>query len=126
MTDIAATADGRISSFCAGVGGEWRRIASINICAGDDCPTGWSNSSYNSISFCRAPSDSIGCYLTFFSTNGTSYQHVCGRARGIRRDHQILFMKMHNLISIDSYYVDGLSITHGNPRQHIWTCSWTY
>ena len=23
--------------------------------------------------------------------------------------------------SVDSYYVDGLSITHGNPRQHIWT-----
>ena len=23
--------------------------------------------------------------------------------------------------SIDTFYVDGLSITHGNPRQHIWT-----
>ena len=23
--------------------------------------------------------------------------------------------------SLDSYYVDGLSITHGNPHQHIWT-----
>ena len=23
--------------------------------------------------------------------------------------------------SIESYYVDGLSITHGSPRKHIWT-----
>ena len=27
--------------FCAGVEGQWRRIASINISAGDNCPTGW-------------------------------------------------------------------------------------
>ena len=44
--------DGHI---CAGVGGEWRRIASINISAGDDCPTGWNKSSYNGVSFCRTP-----------------------------------------------------------------------
>ena len=23
--------------------------------------------------------------------------------------------------SIDSYYMDGLSVTHGSPRQHIWS-----
>ena len=113
---VAAFPDGHI---CAGVGGEWRRIASINISAGDDCPTGWNKSSYSGVSFCRAPSGSAGCYSTFFSTNGVSYKHVCGRARGYQKGSTDAFQL--NGQPIDSYYVDGLSITHGSPRQHIWT-----
>ena len=119
MTLIAAIADGSIILSCAGVEGQWRRIASIDISAGDDCPTGWSKSSYNNFSFCRTPSDDGGCYSTFFSTNGVSYQHVCGRARGYQKASPDAFQD--NGRSIDTYYVDGLSITHGNPRQHIWT-----
>ena len=119
MTAIAV-ADGSIMLSCAGVGGEWRRIASINISAGDDCPIGWNKSSYNGINFCRASADVLGCYPTFFSTNGVSYQHVCGRARGYQKGSTDAFRV--NSEPIDSYYVDGLSITHGgNPRQHIWT-----
>ena len=109
--------DGHIILSCPSVGGEWRRIASINISAGNDCPTGWNKSSYNGVSFCRASNDSGGCYPTFFSTNGVSYQHVCGRARGYQKGLPEGFISQ----SIDSYYVEGLSITHGNPRQHIWT-----
>jgi len=119
MTLIAAIADGRIILSCAGVEGQFRRIAGINISAGDDCPTGWNKSSYNGASFCRAPSDSNGCYSTFFSTNKVSYQHVCGRARGYQKGSPDAFL--FNTLSIDSYYVAGLSITHSNPRQHIWT-----
>ena len=52
---------------CAGVGGEWRRIASIDISAGDECPTGWNKSPHSNISFCRSPSDNAGCYSTNFS-----------------------------------------------------------
>ena len=37
MTVIAANGD--FISTCAGVGGGWRRIANIDISAGDDCPT---------------------------------------------------------------------------------------
>ena len=105
--------------FCAGAGGQWRKIAGIDISAGDNCPTGWLKSSYNDVSFCRAPSDSSGCYSTFFSTNGVSYQHVCGRARGYQKGSPDTFL--HNTQLIDNAYVYGLSVTHGNPRQHIWT-----
>ena len=115
MTAITATAAEH--QFCAGVKGQWRKIAGINISAGDDCPTGWNKSSYNGVSFCRTPSDNGGCYSTFFSTNGVSYQHVCGRARGYQKGSPEAF----STGSIDSHYVHGLSITHGNPRQHIWT-----
>ena len=114
MTAIAAK-----DHFCAGVEGQWRRVASINTDVGDNCPTGWIKSSHNGTSFCRAPSDGRGCYSTFFSTNGVSYQHVCGRARGYQKGSPDAFSR--NTLSIDTYYVDGLSITHGNPRHHIWT-----
>ena len=123
MTGIATAhtvTDSHVILSCAGVKGEWRRIASINISAGDDCPTEWNKSSYNGVSFCRAPSDNAGCYSTFFSTNRVSYQHVCGRARGYQKGATDAFENFYSQ-TIDSYYVDGLSITHGNPRQHIWT-----
>ena len=107
MTLIAAIADdGNIS--CAGVEGQWRRIAGVNISAGDDCPTGWLKSSYNGIGFCRAPSNDDGCYSTFFSTNGVSYQHVCGRARGYQKGSTDAFR--YNTRPINTYYVEGLSI----------------
>ena len=115
----AAVAASRITFSCADVEREWRRIANISMKAGDDCPTGWSKSSHSGNIFCRAPNDSAGCYSTFFSTNGVSYQHVCGRARGYQKGTPYAFSQ--SSLSIDTYYVDGLSITHGNLHQHIWT-----
>lgn len=46
-----------------------------------------------------------------------NYNKVCGRARGYQKGTPDGFKSSGN---IDSY-VDGLSITHGSPRQHIWT-----
>ena len=119
MTEIAV-ATGDILSTCAGVGGGWRRIANVNTSSGGDCPGGWRKDTHSGVSFCRVVSDDYGvCSSTNFSTNGTSYQRVCGRARGYQKGHSVA---LHfGFQTIDSYYVDGLSITHGNPRQHIWT-----
>jgi len=94
---------------CGNIGG-WTRIASVNITRGDECPTGWDKSSQDGISFCRSPSDNAGCYPVLFSSKGISYQKVCGMARGYQKGY------------IDGIYNnDALSITHGNPRQHLWT-----
>ena len=110
-----------ISGFiptCAGVGGGWRRIAKVDISTGDNCPSGWRKDTYSNVTFCRIVSDSNTCSSTNFSTNGTSYQKVCGRARGYHKGDSFAFLSSQ---SINGYYTDGLSITHGNPRQHIWT-----
>lgn len=37
---------------CAGVGGGWSRIISINTTAGDDCPSGWYKGNHSGVSFC--------------------------------------------------------------------------
>ena len=109
-------------STCAGVGGGWRRIVNINISAGDDCPGGWRKVTQSDVSFCRAASDaSFTCSSASFSTNGISYQRVCGRARGYQKGHTLGFYTWGRTANID-YYVAGLSITYSsNPRQHIWT-----
>ena len=62
----------------------------------------------------------IGCYSAFFPTNGVSYQYVCGRTRGYQKGATDGLHIHTHTESIDTYYVKGLSITHGNPCQHIY------
>ena len=117
MTAIAFSRGAILS--CAGVDGVWERIASFNITAGDDCPSPWVKSSHNGVNFCIG-STATGCYSVIYSTNGMSYQRVCGRASGYQKGSPDAFNAGGN--TIDSSYVEGLSITHGSsPRQHIWT-----
>ena len=124
MTAIAIAKN--FISTCAGVGGGWRRIANINISAGDDCPGEWRKATQSGVSFCRVASDvdSWICSSANFSTNGISYQRVCGRARGYQKGETLAFWGsvLHYNRTIDQSYADGLSITYSNnPRQHIWT-----
>ena len=65
---------------------------------------------------------SYGCNSVTFSTNGIRYSQVCGRVIGYQYGHTDAF----NSYSIDGPYVEGISITHGSPRQHIWTLAAGY
>ena len=77
------TISGDFISTCAGVGGGWRRIVNINISAGDDCPGEWRKATQSGVSFCRVASDNeFVCSSANFSTNGISYQRVCGISEG--------------------------------------------
>ena len=123
MTAIVTNSD--FISTCAGVGGGWRRIANINISAGDDCPGEWRKATQSGVSFCRVASNNrFVCSSANFSTNGISYQRVCGRARGYQKGQTLGFF-IHTKpkpTSSDDFYVSGLSITYGsNPHQHIWS-----
>ncbi|XP_065907266.1 uncharacterized protein [Dysidea avara] len=108
-------------STCAGVGGGWRRIANINVTAGDHCPSGWHRATHSGVSFCYKGDTGV-CSSTFFSTNGTSYQRVCGRARGYQKGNTIGFRGSQNFFqTINDAYADSLGIHYGSPRQHIWS-----
>ena len=55
---------------------------------------------------------------TFFSTQGNHYSKVCGQLRGYQYHSPDGFGQGSN--NIESYYVDGVSITYSsNPRKHI-------
>ena len=116
MTDIAYSRGDLISS-CVGVGGTWKRIVNFNITAGDNCPSPWVKSSHNGVAFCINPSTTGGCYSVFYSTNGRHYEKVCGRASGYQKGSPDGFVGITSFFD----YFEGLSITHGSPRQHIWT-----
>ena len=113
---FSAFSHGGLILSCAGVDGIWKRIASFNITAGDDCPSPWVKSSHNGVSFCIPASTAAGCYSVNYSTNGMSYH-----AEGVWKSHWILERNRHNADafgaignSIDSTYVEGLFITHGS------------
>ena len=122
--NMSITASSNFISTCAGVGGGWRRIVNINISAGGDCPGEWRRATQSNVTFCRVASDDGGytCSSANFSTNGISYQSVCGRARGYQKGQTAGFVPRSRTATIDYYYVSGLSITYkNNLRQHIWT-----
>ena len=122
MTEFAVASN--FISTCAGVRGGWRRIVNIDISAGDDCPGEWRKATQSGVSFCRIADNNLWtCSSASFSTNGRSYQRVCGRARGYQKGRDtVAFYGSHYGRTIDQDYVSGLSITYGsNPRQHVWT-----
>ena len=53
------------------------------------------------------------------STANIQYSTVCGRITAYQVGSTDDFSVPND--SINSAYVDGVSLTHGNPRQHIWT-----
>ena len=68
----------------------------------------------------RSESAIDGCVSTTFKTYGVEYSHVCGRVIGYQDHTPDSFSS--RVPTIDTNYVDGVSLTHGeSPRQHIWT-----
>ena len=93
---------------------------------GDDCPSGWQKGTHSGVNYCCVIDDDYptdNCSSTTFSTNGASYQRVCGRAiKGYQKRWSNAFWAYHrHTQDSNGYHVDGLSITHGNPQHHIWT-----
>ena len=109
-----------------GTEGGWTRLAYLDMSdSTQNCPTGFSLYESNGVRACgRANSSDGSCQSVQFPSNNISYSQVCGRVVGYQYaspdavDGSVI-TPQHNNIS--SYYVDGVSITHGSPRQHIWT-----
>ena len=107
---------------CNGTPG-WRCVAFIDMTdTSYNCPTGLNLTSYSNTSACgRSHTNSGECSSTTFSVGGLPYSRVCGRIKGYQFGATNAFWI--NVMDIDSYYVDGVSLTHREPgsRQHIWT-----
>ena len=110
---------------CGGPG--WRRVVLFNMTnTSHICPTGLRLTTYSKRTCGRATSGGRRCWSTTFSVGDSQYRWVCGRAQAYRVGGSWAFHEYHSKYSrqsIDGYYVDGLSLTHGAPgsRQHIWT-----
>ena len=108
---------------CGGYG--WKKAAYLNITDPmQTCPPAWELITTPRRS-CGRPSDAerLSCYSAMFPTQGIQYSQVCGRIIGYQvGEPQAFHLENRNRPqSINGAYVDGVSLTFGNPRQHIWT-----
>ena len=102
---------------CGGITGGWMRIANIDTTQGDNCPSGWSKITQPR-PLCRGSGDGAGCYSAYFSNNKAEYNSICGKLRGYQKGSTDGF---HTNTIINNPYLEGVSITIGNPRKHVWS-----
>ena len=112
---------------CGGSG--WRRVAFLDMTDPDQtCPSSWRLFSQGSVRACaRRETNTSSCDSVQFSPDGYEYTQVCGRIVGYQYASPDGYIFSHHFITltpgneINEPYVDGVSVTYGAPRQHIWT-----
>ena len=92
----------------------WRRkldrVAYLNMSDPmQSCPSAWRDHSANGVRVCGQQIS--GCQSTIYPAGNHSYSRVCG---------QVWTATLSPLMA-HIVYVEGVSITHGSPRSHIWT-----
>ena len=104
--------------------GIWYRVAYLNMAdSSQQCPPAWRQYSGNQYRACGRPiSGSQSSPATFYTTN-RQYSKVCGRVIALQFASPDGF---HPFNGIDGVYMDGISITYGSPRNHIWTFVGSY
>ena len=107
---------------CGGVTGGWIRVAELDMTnSSHQCPSGLRQRTDSGKRTCAPYSNN--CSSTSFSVETLSYSSVCGRIIGYQDSaiDAFNFKTRYTNLSIDDNYLDGVSLTHGSPRQHIWT-----
>ena len=102
--------------------GGWMRVANLDMTDPlQQCPAGFKQITRTvpPLRTCGRPDSHTGCVSTVFPVHDIEYSRVCGRIIGYQIGTPDAFY--HRSVGIDSYYVCGISLTHGQPRQHIWT-----
>ena len=115
--------------------GVWIPLADFDVTGTDtDCPPGWTFTETPTRGCIGENSNGTagGCDVATFSTGGFPYHKVCGRITG-RTFGGLGFINQVNFITISSdltttlvddiVLVDGITLTHSSPIQHIWTFS---
>ena len=101
---------------CGGSTG-WRRVAYLNMSdPSQQCPSVWQEITTPHRT-CGRRSNIANCEGLNYTTGSVQYDQVCGRIIG----YQVGAPESFPGLSINTYYVDGVSVTYGYPRQHIWS-----
>ena len=114
-----------MGELCSTEGG-WTRLAYLDMTDTTvDCPPGFMLDETAGIRSCGRPDGGGGCQSIKFPSNGISYSEVCGRVVGYQYGStnavDTFFNTPEDHNDINSNYVDGVSITQGFPRKHVWT-----
>ena len=85
------------------------------------CPTGFRLTSRSKRSCERITRP--GNTAVTFAVPSIKYSKVCGKVSAYQYGSPDAFAHYYynRALTVDGNYVEGVSITHGNPRRHIWT-----
>ncbi len=104
--------------------GGWMRVAAVDMNdKHSQCPSGLVLNVTSKKRTCGRSEmfANGGCASTVFSVHNAPYKKVCGKVIGYLSKKSNGFGPSRGTPLINETYVDGISITHGHPRQHIWT-----
>ena len=106
---------------CGGTGG-WRRVIYLDMTdPHNNCP--WKMTGYCKRTCGRSSTGYHTCDSATFPVSGGEYSRVCGRIKAYQWGSTVAFYSYHyrRVTTIDGAYACGVSLTHGTPRNHIWT-----
>ena len=96
---------------CGGSG--WRRAVYLNMSdPSQQCPSVWQEIT-TPFRVCGRRSSGGSCQGLTYSTGSVQYNQVCGRIIGYQIGPSSAFRGSGQ--SINTYYVEGISVTHGSP-----------
>ena len=111
---------------CGNITGGWVRVAELDVMrnSSHQCPSGFTQHNTPNIYVyvvrtCRRMESSGGCSSVTINIP-YSYSRVCGKVIAHQVGTTNAFAQRSNP-TLEDDYVDGVSLTHGEPRQHVWT-----
>ena len=113
---ITESSDLQLQLYCGP--GEWHQVAYLNMSyPTQQCPSAWREYNTGGVRACGRPrTNGASCPATTYSID-FQYRRVCGRVVGYQFGSPDGFLPG----NIDQIYVEGVSITRGLPREHVWT-----
>ena len=104
----------QLQNSCGGSG--WRRVVYLDMSdPSQQCPSAWREITTPHRTCGRR--SGLRCEGVTYTTGTEQYDQVCGRIIGYQLGHVDSIYGS----SINTNYLDGISVTHGSPRQHIWS-----
>jgi len=104
-----------VECVMSGNGGGWTVVLDANYGEGDACPMPWGTADFGA---CMREIETAGAVSVEFPVPaGLAWSEVTGFFEGFRYATVDAF----GTGMIDDVYTDGVSVTVGMPRQHIWT-----
>ena len=83
------------------------------------CPSGSQKFFSGSAIACGIQHPSDAMCLSITNSKTQSYSQICGQVAGYQKGSPDAFLT--GQTDINGIYVEGVSITRGSPRQHVWT-----
>ena len=111
------------SNFSCGGTAGWARVAYVNATnSSHQCPGSFREYTSPVRACGRQQTATASCDSVTYGVNGMQYNQVCGRIIAYQVGSPAAFYSaLRNGVSIESWYLEGISLTYGSPRQHIWS-----